>query len=103
MEVEFVASASAVEEAIWLKFFLQHLRIVTITHEVVTIYCDNRATIAYTKDPKYHGKPNILISSTIISRIISQKEIVLQYINIHQMKSDLLIKSIGLDVDNSHV
>lgn len=74
MEVEFVASASVVEEAIWLRKFLQHLRIVTTIHEVVTIYCDNRATIAYTKDPKYHGKPNILISSTIISKILYHKK-----------------------------
>ena len=52
MEAEFVASASAVQEAVWLRRFLQHLGIVTTANEAVTIYCDNQATIAYTKDPK---------------------------------------------------
>lgn len=50
MEAEFLASARAIQEAIWLRRFLQHLGIVSIGNEVVTIYFDNQATIDYTKD-----------------------------------------------------
>ena len=56
MESEYVACASAVQEAIWLKRFLQHLGITAHSEEAVTLYSDSTATLAYAKDPKYHGK-----------------------------------------------
>ena len=56
MEVEYVACSSAIQEAVWLRRFLQHLEIVKITYEPMTIYCDSMAALAYAKDLKYHGK-----------------------------------------------
>ena len=56
MESEYVACTAAMQEAIWLRRFLQSLNIIGHLHEVVVIYCDNTAAIAYAKDPKYHGR-----------------------------------------------
>ncbi|KAL0457636.1 UNVERIFIED_CONTAM: Retrovirus-related Pol polyprotein from transposon TNT 1-94 [Sesamum latifolium] len=56
MEAEYVACTSAVQEAIWLRRFLKSLRISAHINDAVVIYCDNTATIAYAKDPKYHGR-----------------------------------------------
>ena len=56
MEVEYVACSSAIQEAVWLRRFLQHLEIVKITYEPMTIYCDSMAALAYAKDLKYHGQ-----------------------------------------------
>ena len=47
---------AVVSEAIWLRQFSQSLSVTTRANEVVVIYCDNTAAIAYAKDPKYHGK-----------------------------------------------
>ena len=44
-----MACLAAVEEAIWLRRFLQHLG-------VVLLYSDNTSALAYAKNPKYHGK-----------------------------------------------
>ena len=62
MEFEFVACASAVQEAVWLKKFFEHLNIAKNSKGPMILYCDSRVAITYTKDPKYHNKPNILIS-----------------------------------------
>ena len=104
MEAKFVTSASAVQEAVWLRRFLQHFGIVTNAQEMVTIYCDNQASIAYTKDPKYHGKTkHIDIKYNYVKEIVSRGEVVLQYLNTHQMLADPLTKPIGQDVFKSHV
>jgi hypothetical protein len=60
MEAEYIACFAAVQEAIWLMRFLQHLEIVTDAPKPVMIHCDSTATLAYAKDPKYHGKTNTL-------------------------------------------
>ena len=56
MEAEYVAYTWAIQEAVWLKRFLQDLEVVKTTFELVILYCDSMAALAYTKDPKYHGK-----------------------------------------------
>ena len=56
MEAEYVACSSVIQEAIWLRRFLQHLEIVKTTYKPMTIYCDNMDALDYAKDPKYHGK-----------------------------------------------
>ena len=55
MEAKYVACSSAIQEAIWLRRFLQDLEVVKTSFELVTLYCDMMATLAYAKDPKYHG------------------------------------------------
>ena len=56
MKAKYVACSSAIQEAIWLRRFLQDIRVVKIAFEPVTFYCDSMVALAYAKDPKYHGK-----------------------------------------------
>lgn len=56
MKAEFVACASAVQEAVWLKRFFKHLDITKNSQDPMTLYCDSQVAIAYTKDPKYQSK-----------------------------------------------
>ena len=56
MEAEYVACSSAIQDAVLLRSFPQHLEIVKTTLEPVTIFCDNTVVLAMAKDPKYHGK-----------------------------------------------
>ncbi|XP_062173689.1 secreted RxLR effector protein 161-like [Alnus glutinosa] len=56
MEVKYVACSTAVQEAIWLRRFLQHLEIIVDALDPVTIHRDSTAALAYAKDPKYHGR-----------------------------------------------
>ncbi|KAH0709513.1 hypothetical protein KY284_010940 [Solanum tuberosum] len=56
MESEFVACASSVQEAVWIKRFFEHLSIAKNSKGPMILYCDSQAAIAYTKDPEYHSK-----------------------------------------------
>ena len=55
MESEYVACSAAVQEGAWIRRLITELGILARV-EPVTIHCDNMATFAYAKDPKYHGK-----------------------------------------------
>ena len=55
MESEFIAFSSTVQEGVWLKRFLDHLK-VTSSKEPVTIIGDSQSSITYTKDPKFYSK-----------------------------------------------
>ena len=56
MESKYVACSAAVQEAIWLRRFLQRLGVTTHAEDAVLLYSDITSVLAYAKDPKYHGK-----------------------------------------------
>ena len=56
MEAEYIACSTTTQDVVWLRSFLQHLEIVKLALERVTIFCDNTAALAVAKDPKYHRK-----------------------------------------------
>ena len=104
MEAEFVALSSAVQEAVWLKHFLVHFCVYNNVVEPVTINCDSQDAIAYTKDPKYHGKrKHIDIKYNFVRDMVVQKEVNVKYISTHQMIADPLTKPIACDVYERHV
>ena len=104
MEAEFVASASAVQEAIWLKRFMDHLGVNDNAKGPIIVNCDSQAAIAYTKDPKYHGKTkHIDIKYNFVKDMVSQKEVHIKYISTHDMVADPFTKPIPRYVYYRHV
>ena len=82
MESEYVACSTAVQEAVWLRRFLQRLDIVASVMDPVTIYSDSMAVLAYAKDPKYHGKTKyIKIKYHYIRDMVAKKEVFLEHIS----------------------
>uniref|UniRef100_A0A2N9FRW6 CCHC-type domain-containing protein n=1 Tax=Fagus sylvatica TaxID=28930 RepID=A0A2N9FRW6_FAGSY len=47
---------AAVQEAVWLRRFLQRLGVTAHAEDAVLLYSDSTSALAYAKDPKYHGK-----------------------------------------------
>ncbi|KAL0367961.1 UNVERIFIED_CONTAM: Retrovirus-related Pol polyprotein from transposon TNT 1-94 [Sesamum calycinum] len=104
VEVEYVACTSTVQEAIWLRRFLKSLRISTHVDDAVVIYCDNTTTIAYAKDPKYHGRTkHIDTIYHFIRDSIMQGEVVLRHIHTNNMIADPFIKPLRRDAFHRHV
>jgi hypothetical protein len=104
MEAEYVACSAAVQEAVWLRRFLQHLEIVRDALDPVTIHCDSTATLAYAKDPKYHGRTkHIDIRYHYIRDMVAQNEVVLKHISTSRMVAKPLAKPIARDVFQAHV
>jgi hypothetical protein len=89
MEVEYVACSAAVQKAVWLKRFFQHLEVVKDASDPVIIHCDSTAALAYAKDPKYHGKTkHIDIRYHYIRDMVTHKEVVLKHISTTRMIAD---------------
>ena len=86
MEAKYVVCSSAIQEEVWLRRFLQDIRVVKTTFEPVTLYCDNMAALAYAKDLKYHGKTkHIQIIYHFVRDMITQNEVVLRQIPTRKM------------------
>ena len=104
MEAEFVAFSTAAQEAIWLKRFLYHFGVVEPVSQPVVVYSDSEAAIAYTKDPKYHGKTkHIDTRFNYVRDLTEQKELNMVYISTHEMLVDLFTKPIPIDVFRKHM
>ena len=99
-----MACSAIVQEAVWLRRFLQHLGITENTAEPVRINCDSQAAIAYTKDPKYHCRTkHIDIKYHFVRDIVVQKEVIPKYISTKQMVADPFTKPVPRDTFLSHV
>ncbi|OMO52435.1 reverse transcriptase [Corchorus capsularis] len=102
MEAEFIACSAVVQEAVWLKRFLGSLGVPSAV-DPVTIHCDSMAAIAYTKDPKYHGRTkHIDMRNNYIRDLIAQKEVILEHISTSHMVADPLTKPIPRDAYVTH-
>ena len=94
-----MACAVAMQEVVWLKRFSQRLGITTHSKEAVTLYSDSTATLAYAKDPKYHGKSkHIEIKYHFIRDMVMLSEVVMKHISTGSMVADPLTKPIARDV-----
>ncbi|KAK6137719.1 hypothetical protein DH2020_028537 [Rehmannia glutinosa] len=104
MEVEYIACTSAVHEAIWLRRFLQSLRIIVHVDDVVVVYCDNTSALAYAKDPKYHGRTkHIDTRYHFIRESVAQGQLVLRHIPTSDMVADPFTKPLRRDVFQRYV
>ena len=104
MEAEYVACSTATQDAVWLRSFLQHLKIVKTALELVTIFCDNTAALAVAKGPKYNGKTkHIKKIYHYIKDAIIEKDVVLKHISTNNMEANPLTKPIARDVFFKHV
>ena len=87
-----------------VKEFPTTLRIVKTVLEPVTIFCDNIATLAVAKDPKYYGKTkHIKKRYHYIRDVIIEKDVVLKHISTSNMVVDPLTKPIDRDIFVKHV
>ena len=104
MEAEYVTCTSTIQEAVWLRRFLQDIGVVKTTFELVTLYCDNMAALAYAKDLKYHGKTkHVQISYHFIRDMVTQNEVVLKHILTNEMVTNPFTKPIARDAFVRHV
>ena len=103
MEAEFVALSVTVQEGVWLKRFVDHLR-VTPSSNILTIFTDSQASISYSKDPKFHSKAkHIDIKYHYVKDMVAQGGVNLKYIPTHEMIADPLTKVVNRETFDRHV
>ncbi|OIT38988.1 retrovirus-related pol polyprotein from transposon tnt 1-94 [Nicotiana attenuata] len=93
MEAEYVALASAAQEVVWLKKFLEHLLDIAENTEPMLVYCDSEAEISSTKDPKFHCKTKHLdIKYNYARDMVRRKVVNVKYMSTKDMLENPLSK-----------
>ena len=103
MKAKFVALSAAVQEGVWLRQFLEHLRVIPSCNSL-TIMIDSQMSIAYSKDPKFHSKAkHIDIKYHYVKDMVAQGELTLKYVSTHDMIVDPFTKVVSREVFDRHV
>lgn len=55
-ELEYIAMSEALKETTWLKNFIRNLGVVSTIQEPMELFCDKEGAVAFTKEPRNHGK-----------------------------------------------
>lgn len=95
-EAEYVAVNSAACQMVWLRRVLSE---VGYKQEQATeIFCDNKATIAMTKNPAYHSRTkHIDIRFHYIRSLVASKEVELKFCTTNDQTADILTKALSFD------
>ena len=104
MEAEFVSCFEASSQGIWLKSFISGLRIVDSISKPLRIYCDNSATVFFTKNNKSGSRSkHIDIKYLALKEHVATNEVTIQHISTELMIAYLLMKGISPKLFRDHV
>ena len=93
-EAEYMALSEAIQEAVWLKAFMQELGEVTGDH-ALTVYEDNQGAIALAKNPEFHKRTkHIDIRYHFVREKVEDGQVRLVYCPTQEMLADLMTKPI---------
>lgn len=92
-EAEFMATAAAACQGLWLKNLLSE-----VTGEepkAVTLFVDNKSAIALTKNPIFHERSkHINIRYHFIREYVEKQEIILEHVYSGSQRADILTKAL---------
>ena len=95
-EAEYMALASSVQEAIWMRQLTDELG--NGPTEATTIFEDNQSAICDTKNPQFHGRAkHIGIKYHFIREQVSSGTVKLEYCPTKEMIADMLTKGLHRD------
>ena len=93
-EAEYMALASAGQEAVWMRLLTAQL-CGSQQMEAVTVFEDNQLAIQMTKNPQFHGRAkHIGIKFYFIRELVSDGTVKLQYCPTEEMIADILTKGL---------
>ena len=101
-EAEYMSLAAATQEAIWLKRFVNELKI--YADEAVLIHQDNQGAIALAKNPVFHQRTkHIDLRYHFIREKIEEKKTEICYTPTSEMQADFLTKNLTRPLFEKHV
>jgi hypothetical protein len=90
-EAEYIAAASAVNQAIWLRKMLKDLGHEQI--EATKIMCDNSSAVSISKNPVFHGRTkHIKIKFHFIREVQQSNEVMLIHCSSEEQLADIFTK-----------
>ena len=72
-KAEYIAAGEAAKEAMWIRKFIQELKVVPSIESPITIYCDNSGAIANAVEPRAHQRTKHIARKYHLIRDIIQR------------------------------
>ncbi|KAG7576575.1 Ribonuclease H-like superfamily [Arabidopsis thaliana x Arabidopsis arenosa] len=93
-EAKYTAATAAACQAVWLRRILEDVK--QEQTKATTIFCDNKSTIAMTKNPAYHGRTkHISIKVHFIRDLVNEGSVGLEYCSTNEQSADVLTKALS--------
>jgi hypothetical protein len=103
-EAEYVAASEAAKEAVWIRQFLEGLRVVPLAKNPIPLLCDNSGAVFQAKEPKSSNKSrHVLRKFHLIRDYIDRKEIDICKVGTEDNIADPLTKPLPQSKHDSHV
>nr|XP_028945125.1 uncharacterized protein LOC114819702 [Malus domestica] len=104
METEFIGYYTATKQAIWLMNFIMGLKVVDSVEKPITIYCDNKAAIFFSRNNKRSIACRLMDIKYLRVRDEVRKEpINIVHIGTDSMIADPMTKSLLVGVFKKHL
>jgi len=98
-----LAASEAAKEAVWIRQFLDGLRVVPSAADPITIYCDNSGAIFHAKEPKSSIKSrHVLRKYHVIRDNVKRKEIDICKVGTDDEIADPLTKPLSRTKHDAH-
>ena len=92
-KAEYIAAAFAISHVIWLRRILGDIG--GKQNEVTTLFCDNKSTIAMSKNAVYHSRTkHINIKHNFIKEAVEDGEVKLKYCKTEEQVADIFTKAL---------
>jgi hypothetical protein len=94
-EAEYIGLSNASREALYLTQLLHDFRLDSTLYDPAVLYGDNQASIALSKNPKFHERAkHICVHYHLIRDLVDTKKIDLRYKSTSEMIADSLTKAL---------
>jgi len=104
IDAEFVACFEATIQANWLRNFISGLGIVESIAKPLRIYCDNSASVFFSKNDKYSkGAKHMELKYFVVKEEIQNHRVSIEYISTDFMITDPLTKGLPPKTFSGHV
>lgn len=104
MEAEYVAGASAAQEAVWLKNFINELNLPGYKVTSVPLYIDNEAALRLTRNPEDYGRAkHIELKYHFIRHAVSEGHINTLRVDSKDNTADIFTKPLPREDFSRHV
>ena len=95
MEAEFVACFEATVQANWLQNFILGLGVIDNISKPLKIYCDNSATVFFSKNDKYSkGAKHMELKYFDVKEEVQKRRVSIEHISTNLMIADPLTKGL---------
>jgi hypothetical protein len=95
MDAEYIAGAEAAKEAVWIRNFINDLRIPGVHIDTVPLYIDNNSALRLTRNPEFHSRSkHIDVKHHFIREKVDERVINTQRVETKDNLADVFTKAL---------